>query len=110
MSGEFPGEFEVMVLLAILRLGDDAYGWTVAQELERVAGRTVSSGALYTTLSRMERKGLVRAREGEATDERGGRPRRYLMVTAAGGAALRRSREAMERLWAGVNPRLGEAR
>lgn len=110
MSGEFAGEFEVMVLLAVVRLGDDAYGWTVAQELEAVADRTVSSGALYTTINRLERKGLLRTREGEGTEERGGRPRRYLSVTAEGAAALQRSRDALERLWSGVSPRLGEVR
>ena len=110
MGGNYPGEFEVMVLLAIVRLGDEAYGWTVAQELERVAERPVSSGALYTTLGRLEQKGFLRSREGEGTEERGGRPRRYVTVTAAGVGALRRTREAMERLWAGVQVRAGEAR
>lgn len=110
MSGEYPGEFEVMVMLAIVRLGEDAYGWTVAQELERVVGRTVSSGALYTTLNRLEQKGLLRTRAGEGSEERGGRPRRYLTLSPTGAAALERSREAMERLWAGVTLRLGDAR
>lgn len=110
MSGEFPGEFEVMVLLAILRLGEEAYGWTVARELEEVAGRSVSSGALYTTLNRLEQKGFLRARVGQGGEERGGRPRRYVTVTAEGAAAVRRSRVAMERLWAGLDPRLEEAR
>lgn len=110
MSGEYPGEFEVMVMLAIVRLGEDAYGWTVAQELERVVGRTVSSGALYTTLNRLEQKGLLRTRVGEGSEERGGRPRRYLTLSPTGAAALERSREAMERLWAGVTLRLGDAR
>jgi PadR family transcriptional regulator, regulatory protein PadR len=110
MAGDYPGEFEVMVLVAILRLGDDAYGWTVARELERVAGRSVSSGALYTTLNRLEQKGLIRTRAGESTEERGGRPRRYLAVTASGAEALARAREAMDRLWAGVDVRLGDVR
>lgn len=110
MSGEYPGEFEVMVMLAVLRLGEDAYGWTVAQELEDVAGRSVSSGALYTTLSRLEQKGFLRSREGEGGEERGGRPRRYLSVTPSGAAALARAREALEKLWSGVGARLGEVR
>lgn len=108
MSGEYPGEFEVMVLVTILRLGDEAYGWSVARELAAVAGRSVSSGALYTTLNRLEQKGLIRARSGEAREERGGRPRRYLAVTASGADALRRARDAMDRLWTGVDVRLGE--
>lgn len=110
MAGDYPGEFEVMVLLAVVRLGDDAYGWTVAQELEGVAGRSVSSGALYTTINRLEQKGMLRTRPGEATEERGGRPRRYLAVTPEGAEALRRAHEAMKRLWAGVHARLGEIR
>ncbi len=110
MSGEFPGEFEVMVMLAVVRLGDDAYGWSVAQELERVAGRAVSSGALYTTINRLEQKGLLRTRQGEGTEDRGGRPRRYLALTPAGAESLRRARDAMKRLWAGVNAKLGEVR
>jgi DNA-binding PadR family transcriptional regulator len=110
MSGDYPGEFEVMVLLAVLRLGDEAYGWTVARELEEVAGRSVSSGALYTTLRRLEEKGLLRAREVEGGAERGGRPRRYLKLTPSGAAALRRARAAMDRLWSGVVGRLGDVR
>lgn len=107
---DFPGEFETMVMLAVVRLGDDAYGWTVGQELERVAGRTVSSGALYTTINRLERKGWLASREGEKTEERGFRPRRYLTVTTEGQAALERSRAALERLWSGVRLRPGAAR
>ena len=110
MSGEYPGEFEVMVMLAVLRLGEDAYGYTVARELEEVAGRTVSSGALYTTLSRLEQKGFLRSREGEGGEERGGRPRRYLSVTPAGAAAIARARDALDRLLSGVGARLGEVR
>jgi PadR family transcriptional regulator, regulatory protein PadR len=108
--GDYPGEFEVMVLLAIVRLGEEAYGWTVAQELERVASRSVSSGALYTTINRLEQKGLIRTRAGEGSEERGGRPRRYLSVTAEGAQALQRARAALDRLWAGVDLRAGEAR
>ena len=110
MGGEFLGEFEQMVLLAILRLGEDAYGWTVGEELEKVAGRSVSSGALYTTLDRLERKGLLDSRTGPGQPERGGRPRRYLTVTAKGVEAVRHAREAMDRLWASLDLFPGEAR
>jgi DNA-binding PadR family transcriptional regulator len=99
MTSEFLGEFEQMVLLAILRLDEGAYGLAVRDELEAVVGRTPSSGALYTTLDRLERKGLIESRGGEASVERGGRPRRYLKVTASGMSALRHSREALLRLW-----------
>lgn len=101
MSGEFLGEFEQMVLLSILRLQDGAYGLAVRDELERVAERSPSSGALYTTLDRMERKGLLESERGESSGERGGRPRRYLRLTANGLEALRASRSALLRLWDG---------
>jgi DNA-binding PadR family transcriptional regulator len=101
MSGEYLGEFEQMVLLAVLRLGEDAYGLAVRDELEHVAGRSPSSGALYTTLDRLERKGLVRSRAAEGNGDRGGRPRRYLALTEAGRQALRHSRETLLRLWEG---------
>jgi len=110
MGGEFLGEFEQMVLLAVLRLGEEAYGWTVGGELEKVAGRSVSSGALYTTLDRLERKGLLRSHKGPGEAERGGRPRRYLSVTARGVEAVRHAREAMDRLWETVDLRPREAR
>lgn len=104
MGGGFAGEFEQMILLAVVRLGDGAYGWTVAQELEEVAGRPTSSGALYTTLARLEQKGMLRAEEeAEGSSERGGRPRRYLTVTPAGLEAIQRARSAMDRLWDGVD-------
>ncbi|MDH3224784.1 MAG: PadR family transcriptional regulator [Gemmatimonadota bacterium] len=102
MSGEFLGEFEQMVLLSIMRLGDDAYGLAVRDELEAVAGRSPSSGALYTTLDRMERKGLLTSREGESTGDRGGRPRRYVEVTSAGKALLAHSRHTLLALWDGL--------
>jgi PadR family transcriptional regulator PadR len=106
MPADYLGEFEQMVLLAIMRLGDDAYGLGVREELERVGGRSPSSGALYTTLDRMERKGLLASRAGEATSARGGRPRRYVGLTPQGTAALQRSREALLRLWDGLETSL----
>jgi PadR family transcriptional regulator PadR len=71
------GEFEQVVLLAILRLDDDAYGVTIRSEIATCTGREPAPGALYTTLDRLEEKGLVRSRMGEPTPERGGRPKRY---------------------------------
>jgi DNA-binding PadR family transcriptional regulator len=102
MSQDYLGEFEQMVLLTIMRLGGDAYGLAVRDELEAVAGRSPSSGSLYTTLDRMERKGLVESSAGEGTRERGGRPRRYLRVTPAGQAMLARSRSTLLALWSGL--------
>lgn len=102
MSQDYLGEFEQMVLLTIMRLGGDAYGLAVRDELEAVAGRSPSSGSLYTTLDRMEKKGLLESSAGEVTQERGGRPRRYLRVTPEGQALLARSRSTLMALWNGL--------
>ncbi len=102
MSNGYLGEFEQMVLLSIMRLKEEAYGLAVRDEMEQVTGRAPSSGALYTTLDRMERKGLIESREGDASGERGGRPRRYLTVTGAGQSALSQSRTALLALWDGL--------
>ena len=95
------GEFEHVVLLAILRLGDEAYGVPVRGEIEEQTGRAVARGALYTTLDRMETKGYLSSRVGDPTPRRGGRARRYFAITAAGYAALRASREALLNMWNG---------
>ena len=92
-----------MVLLAILRLEDGAFALSVIRELDRQAGRKVSRGALYKTLERLEDKGLVDWEVEEATPERGGHPRRRFRVTAAGLASLRVSRDALLRLWDGLD-------
>ncbi len=97
------GEFEQMVLLALLRLDNDAYGMEVREEIERRTGRDVSYGAVYTTLDRLERKGFVGFHLGEATARRGGRARKYFEVLAAGHAALRESRRALGVMWEGVS-------
>lgn len=101
------GELEQLVLLAILQLGDDAYGVPILSALVGRAGRRLSRGALYTTLERLEGKGLVRSRLGPALAERGGRPRRYYAVNARGRAALRASRRALLALWSGLESELG---
>lgn len=104
----YPGELEQMILLAVLRLGEGAYALAVLRELDREAGRRVSRGSLYKTLDRMEAKGLVEWRTEEATPERGGHPRRVFSVTPAGVELLRTSRNALFRLWNGLEPILGE--
>ncbi len=105
--GGFPGELEQMILLAVLRLGGDAYALAVLRELDARAGRRLSRGALYKTLDRMERKGYVRWSQEVATPERGGHPRRLFEVTPEGVEVLRTSRAALERLWAGLDPVFG---
>jgi PadR family transcriptional regulator PadR len=100
------GEFEQIVLLAILRLGEDAYAIPVRAEIAARTGRDVARGALYTALERLEAKGCLRSRMSEPLPERGGRSRRYYTVTSPGLAALRATREALLALWKGVESRL----
>jgi DNA-binding PadR family transcriptional regulator len=102
MSQDFLGEFEQMVLLATMRLEDGAYGLAIRDEMAAVAGRRPSSGALYTTLDRLERKGLIESHPGEESPERGGRPRRYLRVTPEGRELLAHVRHTLLALWDGV--------
>ena len=96
------GEFEQLILLAILRLGEDAYGVTIRAELADRADRTVAPGALYTSLERLEIKGLIQSRMSDPTPQRGGRAKRLVTVTAAGVEALNRALQAYERLLDGL--------
>jgi DNA-binding PadR family transcriptional regulator len=96
------GEFEQVVLLAILRLEDDAYGVTLRSEIEKCTGRAPSPGAVYTTLDRLEDKGLIRSRIGEPTAVRGGRPKRFFTVSASGVQALTRAQRGYRRLLEGL--------
>lgn len=104
MSGrvDYLGELEHVVLLALMRLGDEAYGVTVRQEIERRTGRELSIGATYTTLDRMEAKGLVASRVGEPTVARGGRAKRHFQVTSRGIAAVNRTHEAVRNMSRGL--------
>lgn len=102
----FIGEFEQMLLLAILRKGDDAYGVEVRRELEERAGRTVTRGAFYTTLDRLQSKGYLRWEKRSVEGWRGGRPQRHFEVTEEGLEQLRRSRDALESLWDGLDREL----
>lgn len=97
------GEFEQVVLLAVPRLDDNAYGVTIRAEIAGCAGREPASGAPYTTLDRMEEKGLVRSWMGEATPQRGGRAKRFFKLTPAGRAALVRTQRAYQKLLAGLD-------
>lgn len=95
---DYLGEFEHVVLLAVLRLDDHAYGVTVRREIEERTRREVSIGAIYATLDRLEAKGYVRSRAGEPTPERGGRSKRYFRVTARGVSAVNRTHSALRSL------------
>jgi DNA-binding PadR family transcriptional regulator len=96
------GEFEQMVLLAVLQAGDRAYGIAVHDELRRRARRRVALGAVYITLDRLEKKGLLSSSLSEPLAERGGRARRCYTVTPPARTALRASREALMNIWAGL--------
>ena len=102
MPRHLMGEFEHLVLLAIIRLGDQAYGVPVIREVESRTGRQVSQAAAYLTLRRLEEKGWVKGRAGEATTRRGGRPKRYYSVTAQGRQKLRQARSGLLNMWAGI--------
>ena len=96
------GRFEEIVLLALVRLRENAYGVPIRREIAERTGRDVSFGAVYTTLERLERKGYVSSRVGDPTPERGGRAKRYFRVTPAGVRALRMTRTALTNLWSGI--------
>jgi len=98
------GEFEQLVLWTLVRLRQNAYGMAIRRNLEERTKRSVSIGAVYATLDRLEDKGLVTSRPGEATAERGGRARRYFRIEAAGVKALNDSRRVLEKAWHGLRP------
>jgi PadR family transcriptional regulator, regulatory protein PadR len=97
------GEFEHIVVLALLRLNDNAYGVSVRQEIEARTDRDVSIGAIYATLDRLEAKGFVKSRLGDPTPERGGRSKRFFRVTAKGVTAINRTHEAIHRMTQGLH-------
>lgn len=101
---EHLGELEQIVLLAVLRVGEDAYGVPIRHEIEQRTGRSLTVGALYRTLDRLEGKGYVTSSFGDPTPERGGRSKRYFRVLPLGMRALRASRNALAAMWEGVDP------
>jgi PadR family transcriptional regulator PadR len=96
------GEMELMVLLAVVRLGDEAYGVPISKELLILAGREVALGSIYAALDRLEQKGFVTSLLGDPTPERGGRAKRYFRVTPAGVRTLKTTRTALTNLWNGI--------
>jgi DNA-binding PadR family transcriptional regulator len=109
MGREHLGELEQIVLLAVLRVGQDAYGVPIRLEIEHRTGRSLTVGALYRTLDRLELKGYVGSWFGDPTPERGGRSKRYFKVRPAGLRALRASRDALAAMWHGLEPRVTRA-
>ena len=105
MAGrEHLGEFEQIVLLAILRLGEEAYGVPIRLDIERRTGRAVTVGAVYRTLDRLEDKGYISSAFSDPIPERGGRSKRYFTVRPRGLRILRASREALSAMWEGLEP------
>lgn len=100
------GDFEQLVMLAVLRLDDEAYGTSIREELKVRAERDVSPGAIFTTLERLESRGLVSSRYGEPTAERGGRSKRFYKLTADGRRALARALRTVRRMVHGLEPKL----
>ncbi|MDQ6931497.1 MAG: PadR family transcriptional regulator [Candidatus Eremiobacteraeota bacterium] len=101
-KGDYLGEFEHIVLLSVLRLGDGAHGTMIRMEIESVTRRSPAIGAVHATLERLERKGLVASWIGEPTKERGGKAKRHFKVEAAGLRALKEAHSTLERLQAGI--------
>jgi len=100
------GEFEQLLLFALVRLGDDAYGLTVRREIEERTGRSISAGAVYTALDRLEERGLVRSWWGAPTAERGGKRKKHYRIQPLGLKTLTRSYTAMQQMARGLAAKL----
>ncbi len=109
MTREHLGDLEQIVLLAVLRLGDAAFGVPFRAEIAARASRSLTVGALYRTLDRLEEKGYVASRFGDPTPERGGRSKRYFKIRPAGLRALRASRDALAAMWDGLDTQVSRA-
>lgn len=101
-KANYLGEFELMVMLVVIRLGDGAYGVPISREIEQQTGREVAFGTVYATLDRLQQKGFVRSNLGDATPERGGRAKRFFRATPAGLRTVRETKENLVRLWRGL--------
>jgi DNA-binding PadR family transcriptional regulator len=99
MSREALGNFELMVLLALIRLGDDAYGVPISEAIEESTGREVLLGSVYAALDRLQEKGFVTSEMGDPTPERGGRAKRYFHITSKGLRQVRDTKQALTKLW-----------
>src|ERR1051325_3609525 len=101
-NGDYLGNFDLMLLLAVLRLGQDAYGVTIAQELEEQTRHEVVIASIYARLEGLQERGLVTSNMGDSTPERGGRAKRYFRITAAGIREVRDARRSLMNLWKGL--------
>jgi PadR family transcriptional regulator len=102
MAGRFLTDFELMVMLAVLRVRQHAYGVPIAREIEQTGRRSVTLAAVYLALDRLHRHGLVSWRLGDPTPERGGRAKKLFSVTPTGLRAIRRTQRAFAALWSGI--------
>lgn len=102
MERGYLGEFELMVILTVIHLGEEAYGVPISRELEARRGRGVSVGSVYAALERLESKGLVASTLGDPTPERGGKAKRYFSVTKEGLRQLHKTRRVLTGLWKGL--------
>ena len=107
-KGEYLGNFDLMLLLAVLRLDEGAYGVTIAQELEQHTGREVVVASVYARLESLQERGLVTSSLGDPTPERGGRAKRYFRITGAGLREIRDARRALMNMWRGLPELKGE--
>jgi PadR family transcriptional regulator len=102
MAREFLGGFELLVLLALIRLGNEAYGVPIGKAIQESSGRNVALGSVYVALERLETKGLVRSKRGEPTAVRGGRAKTFFFITARGLREVRTAQRTLMRLWQGI--------
>jgi PadR family transcriptional regulator PadR len=109
MAARLLTDFELMILLAMLRVRDNAYGVPIAREIEQTGGRSVTLAAVYLALDRLRQNGLVTWRLGESTPERGGRAKKFFSVTPSGLRAVRRTQRAFMTLWKGIPELKGRA-
>ncbi len=104
----FLGEFELLIMLAVLRLEENAYAVTIRRDVEARTGRKLARGAVYVTLDRLARKGYLTSSMADPTPERGGRGKRYYAVTAAGRHSVRDTRSALSQMWSGLDAAIDE--
>lgn len=108
MERGYLGEFELMVILTVIHLGDEAYGVPISRELEKRRGRSVSVGSVYAALERLQEKGLVSSVLGDPTPERGGKAKRYFRITREGLRQVHKTRRVLTGLWRGLPELKGE--
>ncbi len=102
------GDFEQLILMALVRLRENAYGVSMRKEIEERTGRSISAGAIYTALDRLESRGFVSSRLGDPTPQRRGRPRKFYQLELPGAEALHRSYSALSQMAKGIGPKLAD--